>query len=185
MEMGAEATRVRFLVLGVGVNLNVPRAAFPPEFRDLATSVAAHCGRPVDRVAFAARLYDTLEAVLDLHAARGFEAVRPRFEARFRMVDRRVRVVDAAGGAAAGPLVHREGGAAAGPLVHREGGAAAGPLVHREGGAAAGPLGRRDGGDAGVLEGRAAGIDADGALWIERDDGTRERVVAGDVTVAK
>lgn len=138
MEMGAEATRVRFLVLGIGVNLNVSRDAFPDEFRALATSVSSHLGRPVDRIAFAARLYDTLEAVLDLHADGGFEAVRPRFEARFRMRGRRVRVLDAVAG---------EG--------------------------------------APVLEGRADGIDADGALWIERDDGTRERVVAGDVTIAK
>jgi BirA family biotin operon repressor/biotin-[acetyl-CoA-carboxylase] ligase len=137
-ELGAEATQVRFLVLGIGVNLNVPRAAFPPAFREHATSVAEHCGRRVDRVGFAARLYDTLEAVLDLHAAGGFEAVRPRFEARFGMRGRRVRVVDPVSGGAA----------------------------H-------------------ALEGRAAGIDADGALWIEHDDGRRERVVAGDVTVAK
>jgi len=138
MEMGAEATRVRFLVLGIGVNLNVSRDALPPEFRAHATSLSSHLGRPVDRVAFAARLYDTLEAVLDLHAAGGFEAVRPRFEARFRMRGRRVRVLDAVAGASAP-----------------------------------------------ALEGRADGIDADGALWVERDDGGRERVVAGDVTIAK
>lgn len=138
MEMGAEATRVRFLVLGIGVNLNVSRDAFPEEFRALATSVSSHLARPVDRIGFAARLYDTLEAVLDLHAVAGFEAVRPRFEARFRMAGRRVRVLDAVGAP----------GAAA-------------------------------------LEGSAEGIDADGALWIRRDDGARERVVAGDVTLAK
>lgn len=136
MEMGAEATRVRFLVLGIGVNLNVARETFPDEFRATATSVSSHRGRPVDRLAFAARLYDTLEAVLDSHAAGGFEAVRPRFEARFRMRGRRVRVLDAVAGTAA-------------------------------------------------VEGRAEGIDADGALWVARDDGTRERVVAGDVTLAK
>jgi BirA family biotin operon repressor/biotin-[acetyl-CoA-carboxylase] ligase len=144
MEMGAEATRVRFLVLGIGVNLNVPRDALPEAFRAHATSVAAHCGRPVARVAFAARLYDTLEAVFDLHAEAGFDALRPRFEQRFRMRGRRVRVEDAGVGTRA-----------------------------------------RWNGRAGALEGRAAGIDADGALWIECDDGTRERVVAGDVTVAK
>lgn len=138
MEMGAEATRVRFLVLGIGVNLNVSREAFPDEFRAIATSLASHLGRPVDRIGFAARLYDTLEAVLDLHADGGFEAVRPRFEARFRMRGRRIRVLDAVAGA-----------------------------------------------DAPALEGRAEGIDADGALWVARDDGSRARVVAGDVTIAK
>lgn len=95
MEMGAEATRVSHLVLGIGVNLNVDRATFPEEFRALATSLATHRGAPLDRVAFAARLYDTLEHVLDDHASGGFEAVRARFEARFRMRGRRVRVLDA------------------------------------------------------------------------------------------
>lgn len=138
MEMGAEATRIRFLVLGIGVNLNVSREAFPDEFRALATSLSSHLGRPIDRVAFAAQLYDTLEDVLDLHAADGFAAVRPRFEARFAMRGHRVRVLDGLG----------DGGAM-------------------------------------VVEGLATGIDEDGALWIEREDGGRERVVAGDVTIAK
>jgi biotin-(acetyl-CoA carboxylase) ligase len=35
-----------------------------------------------------------------------------------------------------------------------------------------------------AVTGVAAGIDDDGALWIERDDGVRQRVVAGDVTLA-
>jgi len=134
MEMGSEATRVRFLILGIGVNLNVAREAFPPEFRALATSLSTHLGRAVDRVGFAARLYDTLEAVLDRHADGGFEAVRPAFEARFRMRGQRVRVVDLGGA---------------------------------------------------VLDGIALGVDGDGALVVERGDGARERVVAGDVTVAK
>src|SRR5262249_20946391 len=98
MEMGAEATRVAHLVLGIGVNLNVDRSAFPDEFRAPATSLSTHCGAAVDRIAFAARLYDTLEGVLDLHAQDGFEAVRPRFEARFRMRGRCIRVLDAAAG---------------------------------------------------------------------------------------
>ena len=134
MELGAEATRVRFLVLGIGVNLNVARSAFPPEFRELATSLSEHAGRAVDRVGFAARLYDTLEAVLDRHAESGFEAVRPSFEARFRMRGRRVRVLDVGGTA---------------------------------------------------LDGIALGVDGDGALLVDRGDGRRERVVAGDVTIAK
>jgi BirA family biotin operon repressor/biotin-[acetyl-CoA-carboxylase] ligase len=94
MELGAEAARVAFLVLGIGVNLNVAREAFPDEFRRLATSLRSFAGRPVDRLGFVARLYHGLEQVLDAHAAGGFAAVRPRFEARFRMPGREVRVSD-------------------------------------------------------------------------------------------
>jgi BirA family biotin operon repressor/biotin-[acetyl-CoA-carboxylase] ligase len=134
MELGAEASRVAFLVLGIGVNLNVDRAAFPEEFRALATSLASHTGRRVDRVAFARRLYERLEGTLDACAKGGFAAVRGGFEARFRMPGRRVRVQELDGSARVGV---------------------------------------------------ALGIDADGALRIRRDDGREQRVVAGDVTVAK
>ncbi len=137
MEMSAEATRVHHLILGIGVNLNVERESFPEEFRALATSLAAHRGARVDRVAFAARLYDNLEAILDRHADGGFEALRKRFEARFRMRGRQVRVLDAIGGKGA------------------------------------------------AVEGTAIGIDLDGALLVVRRDGTQERLVAGDVTIAK
>ena len=41
LELAAEATRVAFLVLGIGVNLNVDPATFPEEFRASATSLCA------------------------------------------------------------------------------------------------------------------------------------------------
>jgi BirA family biotin operon repressor/biotin-[acetyl-CoA-carboxylase] ligase len=102
MEMVAEASRVAFLVLGIGVNLNVERSAFPEEFRALATSLAAHAGRRVDRVAFARLLYQRLEQTLDACAQGGFAAVRGAFEARFRMPGRRVRVQELDGSEIAG-----------------------------------------------------------------------------------
>ena len=92
MELAAEATRVAFLVLGIGVNLNVDPASFPDEFRAHATSLAAWRSGPVDRAAFARALYTRLEGVLDACAATGFRGILPRFEARFRMRGRRVRV---------------------------------------------------------------------------------------------
>jgi BirA family biotin operon repressor/biotin-[acetyl-CoA-carboxylase] ligase len=134
MELHAEATRVAFLILGIGVNLNVDPECFPEAFRASATSLRAFEGRPVDRVAFARRLYVTLEEIMDLFAKGGFEAVRPRFEARFRMGGRKVTVME---------------------------------------------VGRAE------LRGTALGIDADGALRLRKEDGTIERVIAGDVTLAK
>jgi BirA family biotin operon repressor/biotin-[acetyl-CoA-carboxylase] ligase len=134
MELGAEASRVAFLVLGIGVNLNVDRSEFPEEFRALATSLSSHTGRPIDRTAFARCLYNRLESTLDACAQGGFAAMRPAFEARFRMPGRRVRVLEL---------------------------------------------------DGSELAGRVVGIDADGALRVRRDDGHEQRVVAGDVTIAK
>lgn len=102
MELGAEATRVAFGVLGIGVNLNVDRSSFPPDFRNLATSLSSYGRREIDRVGFAQRLYHGLEEVLDVHAAHGFAALRPRFESRFRMKGRPIRVRDMDGAETAG-----------------------------------------------------------------------------------
>ena len=116
------------------MNLNVDRAEFPDEFRNRATSLRSHLGRPVARVAFAQRLFAHLEEILELCTEKGFNEVRPRFEARFRMPGRRVRVVER------------------------------------------GSLDR---------EGTVLGIDDMGALLLTLDDGRVERVLAGDVTLAK
>jgi BirA family biotin operon repressor/biotin-[acetyl-CoA-carboxylase] ligase len=134
MEVNAEATRVEFAVLGIGVNLNVAREDLPDEFRHRATSLRSYTGREIDRVAFTQRLYCILEEVLEEHSAAGFAGIRKRYEARCKMLGRSVRVIGLGGQETAGV---------------------------------------------------ATGVASDGALLIEGDDGAEERVVAGDVTLAK
>jgi BirA family biotin operon repressor/biotin-[acetyl-CoA-carboxylase] ligase len=85
MESSAEGTHITFAVLGIGINLNVDREIFPDEFRSLATSLSSELGHPVDRIAFTRRLFENLERQLDRHTEGGFDAIRPRFEAFFRM----------------------------------------------------------------------------------------------------
>lgn len=109
MEMSAEATRVGHLILGIGVNLNVDPETFPDEFRHRATSLSQMAGHPIDRVDFTRRLFFTLETVLDRHAAGGFEALRPDFEAFYRMNGARITVSDLDGS----PREGRAGGVGA------------------------------------------------------------------------
>jgi BirA family biotin operon repressor/biotin-[acetyl-CoA-carboxylase] ligase len=84
--------RIDSLVLGVGVNVNTPREEFPPELRELATSLRAELGRPLDRAAFGAVLLECLETELD-RLAGGFSQVLDRWHNFFRMQGERVRVV--------------------------------------------------------------------------------------------
>jgi len=109
MELAAEATRVEYLVLGIGVNLNADPGTFPEEFRARATSLACHTGRAVDRIEFTRQLYGNLEAVLDECAAEGFGAVRPRFEEKFAMRGRFVRVMQHDGTQCAGTALGIDG----------------------------------------------------------------------------
>jgi BirA family biotin operon repressor/biotin-[acetyl-CoA-carboxylase] ligase len=105
VELTHSGSAPAFAVLGIGVNLNVDPASFPDEFRRRATSLAAAAGRAVDRVAFAQRLYGSLERVLDLHASAGFSALRPRFDALFRMRGETVRVREPGGSALEGRVL--------------------------------------------------------------------------------
>ncbi len=91
-EMDAEVDRVRAVVLGIGVNLNMPIEAFPEELRDTATSLLHALGSRVDRVGFAARLCDELEEVYDRFLDQGFEAIAPEWEARSCLTGRAVTV---------------------------------------------------------------------------------------------
>jgi BirA family biotin operon repressor/biotin-[acetyl-CoA-carboxylase] ligase len=61
-EMSAEPDRIRHIVLGIGVNVNMDGRALQPDVRRMSTTLAAAMGRPVDRTA----LLRTLLAELDL-----------------------------------------------------------------------------------------------------------------------
>jgi BirA family biotin operon repressor/biotin-[acetyl-CoA-carboxylase] ligase len=80
-EMNAEATRVRHLVVGVGVNVN--QVKFPAELRDVATSLRIESGTEWSRVELCAALLKSLDReyrnLIEDAGARG--AILRRFEA--------------------------------------------------------------------------------------------------------
>jgi BirA family biotin operon repressor/biotin-[acetyl-CoA-carboxylase] ligase len=92
-EMEAEVERVHHVICGIGVNLNVPADAFPPELADKATSLLAEMGRPVDRAAFTGRLLGALEARYGTYLAQGFSAMRSEWEGYSSLTGKAVCVV--------------------------------------------------------------------------------------------
>jgi BirA family biotin operon repressor/biotin-[acetyl-CoA-carboxylase] ligase len=121
------------LVLGIGVNVNAPLSAFPPELHDKASSLFLVGGRLIDRAAFTAALLTHLEKLYVLWIEKGFLAVRPAWE-------------------------HYASG-----------------LIGKQITVAA---------PEGIVAGIVLGLDSDGALVLQPEDGgTPQRVLAGDVTV--
>ncbi|HVP56209.1 MAG TPA: biotin--[acetyl-CoA-carboxylase] ligase [Candidatus Eisenbacteria bacterium] len=59
-EMNAEATRVRYVVVGIGINVNQP--TFPPALQPIATSLRLASGHEWSRVQLAAALLKSLDA---------------------------------------------------------------------------------------------------------------------------
>ncbi|HOX01781.1 MAG TPA: biotin--[acetyl-CoA-carboxylase] ligase [Candidatus Paceibacterota bacterium] len=60
-EISAESDRLRYLILGVGINVNHQTADFPPELRSTAASLLMAAGRPIDRAELAAAFLRELE----------------------------------------------------------------------------------------------------------------------------
>lgn len=79
IEMNAEATRVRHVVVGIGMNVN--QESFPGELAPRATSLRLQAGRNWSRVELAAALLKSLDREYrEIAAPAGREQVRRRFE---------------------------------------------------------------------------------------------------------
>jgi BirA family biotin operon repressor/biotin-[acetyl-CoA-carboxylase] ligase len=97
-EMNAEATRVRYIVVGVGINVN--HASFPAELQPIATSLRLASGKEWSRVELCAALLKSLdrEYRLLLEKPDARESVLKRFQERSSSVRDRQVHIDADGG---------------------------------------------------------------------------------------
>ena len=98
-ELNAEATRVRYVVVGIGINVN--HGEFPEEIRPVATSLKMQSGRTWSRVELTAALLKSLDRVYQ-ELLRGGAAARRDIIARFQASsslakDRRVFVEEDGG----------------------------------------------------------------------------------------
>jgi BirA family transcriptional regulator, biotin operon repressor / biotin---[acetyl-CoA-carboxylase] ligase len=97
-EMNAEATRVRYLVIGVGINVN--QARFPEDLRDIATSLKATSGSEWSRVELAAALLKSLHREYRdlLEKPNAHDSILRRFAEHSSYVrNRRVRIEENGG----------------------------------------------------------------------------------------
>lgn len=91
-EMSAESDRVRFVVLGIGVNLNMTADQFPSDLRAPATSLLLAGGRPVVRAVFARELLQQLDRLYGEFLNQGVSPIMTAWEAYCPMVGQSVAV---------------------------------------------------------------------------------------------
>jgi BirA family biotin operon repressor/biotin-[acetyl-CoA-carboxylase] ligase len=68
-EMSAEQDRIRHIVLGIGIDVNMNIDELPPEVRQIATTLAVECGRNIDRQPLLRQLVRELDAWYHLFLA--------------------------------------------------------------------------------------------------------------------
>lgn len=60
-EMSAEMDRINYVIIGTGINVNIPLESFPEDLQDKAGSLSYLLGHEVDRVAFLQRVLQHME----------------------------------------------------------------------------------------------------------------------------
>ena len=91
-EMQAETDRVRHVVLGLGVNVNLTRAMLPEELRDRAASLKIIAGRDFSRGAVLAALLNAFEPLADRWCADGLEPLLPALRQRDALFGREIEM---------------------------------------------------------------------------------------------
>ncbi|ALA58886.1 biotin--[acetyl-CoA-carboxylase] ligase [Nitrospira moscoviensis] len=92
-ENGMDPSKRPFVVIGIGLNVNVPPAAFPPELAGIAGSLIEDTQRPIDRNRLLSQLLIDLEQVLDELGAEGPRRLRHAYTQACATLGKRVRVI--------------------------------------------------------------------------------------------
>jgi BirA family biotin operon repressor/biotin-[acetyl-CoA-carboxylase] ligase len=96
-ELSAEADRVHWVVVGVGVNVNARPEDFPPELRGEVTSLLMERGQPAPRALFLAACLTGLEGWYDRHEEEGMAPILRAWKERSVTLGREVSVRTDAG----------------------------------------------------------------------------------------
>jgi BirA family biotin operon repressor/biotin-[acetyl-CoA-carboxylase] ligase len=91
-ELSAELDRVRHVILGIGVDVNLAANEFPPELRKSATSLKIESGGLVERAALAAAILRELDVDYARICSGKFAAVADEWEAHCATIGREVTI---------------------------------------------------------------------------------------------
>ena len=89
-ELSAELDKVKYVILGVGISVNLNPGEFPPELRKHATSLKIETGQRQNRAALAVKILQELDHDYGLVCSGRFETVADEWEKHCLTLGRRV-----------------------------------------------------------------------------------------------
>lgn len=91
-ELDAETERIRYLILGIGVNINMRTDQFPDDLRYPATSLVLASGSKVSRRLFACTLLRQMDVLYDQYLREGFGPIMQAWQEFFVLTGQQVEV---------------------------------------------------------------------------------------------
>ena len=91
-EISTGMDTVDYMIVGLGLNVNIPADCFPREIRHQATSILAETGAPFPRVVLLRRYLEYYESYYDIFKIKGFDPVMNRWKSLTNMMGRRIMV---------------------------------------------------------------------------------------------
>jgi BirA family biotin operon repressor/biotin-[acetyl-CoA-carboxylase] ligase len=91
-EIHSEIDRIHFVILGIGVNLNIDEKAFSKEIQAVATSMKIEMGQAISRKAFLRSLMQGLERWYSIFLEEGNAVILKAWRDRAQIKGRRVKV---------------------------------------------------------------------------------------------
>ncbi|WP_243296799.1 biotin--[acetyl-CoA-carboxylase] ligase [Bacillus litorisediminis] len=79
-ELQAESDQVRYLIIGIGINVNQVKEDFPEELRTLATSLKMIKGQEISRAKLVQEILKRLERLYDIYLMQGFKPIKLLWE---------------------------------------------------------------------------------------------------------
>jgi BirA family biotin operon repressor/biotin-[acetyl-CoA-carboxylase] ligase len=91
-EIYSETDYIHFVILGIGINLNMDEKRFPKEIREVATSLKREVKQTISRKAFLQTLLEELEEWYEIFLKEGETAILKAWRERAQIKGRRVKV---------------------------------------------------------------------------------------------
>ena len=92
-EMSADMDGIRYIVCGIGINVNILREEFAEDIRDIATSVEAELGQPFDRLVLLNAVSGEMEHSYELMLKEGFAPILAEWKEYSVTLGQAVRVI--------------------------------------------------------------------------------------------
>jgi BirA family transcriptional regulator, biotin operon repressor / biotin---[acetyl-CoA-carboxylase] ligase len=92
-QMKTSADAIDFVVLGIGINVNLSREQFPPDIQKIATSLAIEAGREISRLELIISLYENLEKCYKQLLQIGFGPIKEKWLELSPMIGQTVQVI--------------------------------------------------------------------------------------------